>query len=101
MNVEQRRWTKESGWVPASVTATRRGSTLVLVFGSTSLMSSPERLDEVRRFFPGALLLGCSTAGEIFGTQVADDSLVATAIHFERTRIRGARVRLADTASSA
>lgn len=101
MNVEQRRWTKPSGWIPASVSAAGPGSTLVLVFGSTSLMSSPERLEEVRRAFPGALLLGCSTAGEIFGTQVADDSLVATAMHFESTRIRGARIRLADAGSSA
>jgi len=35
-------------------------------------------------------MIGCSTAGEIAGTEVLDDAIVATAIRFERTTIRTA-----------
>jgi hypothetical protein len=45
-------------------------------------------------------MLGCSTAGEIAGTQVFDDSLVATAIAFESTRIEGTKIALSDTKSA-
>ena len=40
--------------------------------------------------------MGCSTAGEIFGTEVLDDSLTATAIKFEHSRIKGISARLGD-----
>ena len=45
-------------------------------------------------------MLGCSTAGEIAGTQVFDDSLVTTAIAFESTRIEGARIALSEAESA-
>lgn len=51
-------------------------------------------MQAIRRFYPVAHILGCSTAGEICGAQVFDDSLVATAIHFEHTQVRAAQVSL-------
>ena len=50
--------------------------------------------------YPRAHLLGCSTAGEICGTQVTDDSLIATAVHFEHTRLFGARIKIGEIDSS-
>jgi hypothetical protein len=55
---------------------------------------------EIRERYPSAHMLGCSTAGEIAGTQVFDDSLVATAIAFESTRIEGTKIALSDTKSA-
>jgi len=49
---------------------------------------------------PEAHLFGCSTAGEICGTSVLDDSIVTTAIHFEKTEIAGARITLNGVSSS-
>lgn len=42
------------------------------------------------------MVLGCSTAGEICGTEVLDESLIATAVTFEHTQIKGARARLTE-----
>lgn len=50
--------------------------------------------------YPGAHCAGCSTAGEICGTEVSDDSLVVTAIHFEHTSIRGGKIRLREVRDS-
>jgi hypothetical protein len=51
-------------------------------------------VEQIRKFYPAAHILGCSTAGEICGAQVSDDSLVATAIHFEHTQVRSAQISL-------
>jgi len=71
-----------------------RAAHLVLLFGATSVLKEKKQLDEIRRSYPEAHLLGCSTAGEICDTQVLDDTLVATAIEFESTRIACAKVRI-------
>jgi hypothetical protein len=57
-------------------------------------------LATLQQAYPKALILGCSTAGEICGTQVTDEALVATAVDFEATQINGACVRIADVENS-
>jgi hypothetical protein len=73
---------------------------LVLLFGSRGVLKEQHHLDEIKQAYPRAHLLGCSTAGEIYATQVCDDSLVATAIQFEATPIEGVRVKLSDGSRS-
>lgn len=75
-------------------------SDLVLTFGSRGRMEDPELYPTLRAHFPRASILGCSTAGEIFGTAVGDDSLVVTAVRFRHTRVVSRRVIVADAADS-
>ncbi|HET8798659.1 MAG TPA: FIST N-terminal domain-containing protein [Thermoanaerobaculia bacterium] len=72
----------------------------MLAFASTSVCERLELFDELRAAYPAAEILGCSTAGEIFGTQVTDDSLSVAAIEFARTSIRCARVTIETPAES-
>jgi hypothetical protein len=44
--------------------------------------------------------MGCSTAGEICGTRVLDDSLVATALHFDHAQVKGSRIAIGSNGSS-
>jgi hypothetical protein len=66
---------------------------LVLVFGGRAQLESiaPEKL---AARFPGAILVGCSTAGEIHEVSVSDDSIVATAVKLERGRVRATECTL-------
>jgi hypothetical protein len=73
---------------------------LVFVFGATSVLHDNGHIERLKQIYPGAHIMGCSTAGEIGGTQVADDSLVMTAIHFDSSRIEGAKVKLSEVNSS-
>jgi len=87
MIVEQRLWSREGDW---SVARPRSSSgafapQVVLCFGSEAGLA--EAASTVPTDYPTATLLGCSTAGEISGTSVMDESLVATAIQFEHSRI--------------
>jgi len=94
MKAEQRMWTQAAGWTPASSEPLAQSAQLVLVFGATAILQDPQLMEPIRAFYPAAHILGCSTAGEICGAQVSDDSLVATAIHFEHTQVRTAHVSL-------
>ena len=73
---------------------------LLLVFGGRFVLREAEPRDTLRRRYPSAHLLGCSTAGEICDTRVSDDSLVATAIHFEHSEIEGAQTRVENVEDS-
>jgi hypothetical protein len=63
---------------------------LVLFFGAREALAGSAIHADLRSAHPEARILGCSTAGEICGTTVSDGSVVATAMHFEHTRIRTA-----------
>jgi len=73
---------------------------LVLLFGATAVLDRHEVIEQIRCAYPSAHVLGCSTAGEICGVQVSDDSCVATAVHFEHTEIRGCAIRLGEVQDS-
>lgn len=69
---------------------------LVLLFGSRNLLNQKSLLKELQQGYPQARFLGCSTAGEICGKIVGDDTLVATAVHLEHAHIAGATVQIGD-----
>ncbi|MEN6374208.1 MAG: FIST N-terminal domain-containing protein [Smithella sp.] len=65
---------------------------LVLVFGATHRIKEKGIIDAIKASYPKACVFGCSTAGEIIGTHVLDDSLIFTAVSFEKTRVAGSMV---------
>ncbi len=99
MKIMQRSWTEAGGWSNGPPTDAE-GAQLVLLFGGTKQISEARWMAELRRACPKAHLFGCSTAGEIAGTTVSDDGVVATAVTFERTPTKLAHVRLADVKDS-
>ncbi|MFC1812210.1 FIST signal transduction protein [Thermodesulfobacteriota bacterium] len=100
MKIEQKRWTATKGWDPGPPGELGESAQLVLLFGGTQILKEQKHYDEIKNAYPKAHLLGCSTAGEICGTQVTDDSLVATAVNFEFSQLKGARVKLSDVGDS-
>jgi len=100
MKIEQSSWTPRTGWLPLQSGELRDTAQLALVFGASDALRETKLIDDIRRFYPNAHLMGCTTAGEIRGTQVCDGSLVLTAVAFEHSTIKGARVSLKDTGSS-
>jgi len=94
MKFEQRLWTRQKGWALRSGAALQGRAQLVVLFGATEILKERTFFEDLRKLYPGAHLFGCSTAGEICGTSVMDDTLAATAIHFEKTKIMGAQITL-------
>lgn len=99
MKVQQTRWSDPGGWSqsPAGV-----GAQLVLVFGDRASLVNPRLGQDLATHWPDATILGCSTAGQISGTEVFDTGVVATAVRFEHTQVRAATapVTAADSAAA-
>ena len=101
MIVEKRHWTPQTGWLTLREFPKPASPQLVLAFGAPAALADGTLHAQVRAQYPQAHLAGCSTAGEIVGTNVCDDSLVTVAIAFAGTRVRLAHRRLAESAESA
>ena len=99
MQASQSRWTPGAGWnsLAGGIDETAQ---LVLAFGSTNAITDAVLWRELKSRHPNAIVMGCSTGGEIFGCEVSDDGLSATAVSFERTTIAAAEAKLEDAGSS-
>lgn len=99
MQIQQSYWGDGRGWHP-QLSSQPGNAQLVFVFGGTAQLHNADALGELRSAYPNAIILGCSTAGEIYDTQVLDDTLVATAVQFAHTHVIGAHAPLANAADS-
>ena len=100
MKIEQRNWTQTEGWAGSPGNDEGLNAQLVLVFGSTSALTTTPALNDTRTRYPEAHVVGCSTAGEICGTHVLDDSVVSTAVEFASTEIHCASVSISGNGGS-
>jgi len=99
MKVEQCIWTSEGRWdnsTPALATAQ-----LVFIFIGIDLKNQDQLLIDLKGHYPNGQLIFCSTAGEIAGDKILDESAVCTAIHFEKTQIKIHRQIITDSTNSA
>ncbi|MCP4126857.1 MAG: hypothetical protein GY753_07335 [Gammaproteobacteria bacterium] len=98
MQVEQNCWEPNTGW--KHPLKPRAEVQLVLGFGSRQILENPERYQELKQMFPSAQIACCSTAGEIQGDQVLDDTLCITSITFEKVRISSAAIKITEASES-
>ncbi|MBI2395917.1 MAG: FIST C-terminal domain-containing protein [Deltaproteobacteria bacterium] len=75
--------------------------TLVLVFFAPRYIDEPAALRAVAEAFPSSIVSGCSTAGEIVGDRVFDDSIVVSVVRFDSVTLSPARVAVGDADSFA
>jgi len=96
MRTRQSLWTANAGWTGHS----DGPADLILAFGGTGPITNAGMWNDLSRRHPGAILLGCSTGGEIHGADVLDESLSVTALGFDRTKLKAAEARVDDAAGS-
>lgn len=85
---------------PSAHEAAANACQLVLVFGARHALERTEVVAELRSTFKEARIVYASTAGEIAGSKVLDDSIVATGLSFERSTVRCATTNIRDHANS-
>lgn len=100
MDVQQLRWTEVIGWESATDEAPLDGAQVVLLFGAPETLESTDALATLRERFPAAEIVGCTTAGDIAGTEVREQGAVATALRLEETAVRVAAADLPDAQHS-
>src|SRR5580692_5611760 len=80
----------DNQWNKISITKgfDRAKAQLVLAFGSGHLVTDRELFGHIRGQYPAASIVSASTAGEIAGETVCDNSIVVTALEFGSTAIQ-------------
>jgi hypothetical protein len=87
-------------WDASLPTALDSAQTLVLAFVAPEFRDTPAALAELSAAFPKAVLAGCSTSGEIQGSQVHDASISVAIARFEHTQLRRVTTPISEAADS-
>jgi len=86
MELSTAQWTAADGW-SAPLPDWDDPATLVLAFGGSKLLDDPGPLAEVAAAYPRSRLVGCSSAGEIHGETLSDDTLTVAVARLAVTRL--------------
>lgn len=69
-------------------------NTLVLIFSSPDYMNHPEPIQQLVKQYPKSKIIGCSSAGEIAGPYISDDSISVAVAKFEKTPIAVTSIKI-------
>jgi len=72
----------------------------VVLFGDKQILESKSIVENVRAAFPNALITGCSSAGEIDGVEVKENTVSVMVMEFEKTKIKSSCISLSEGTSS-
>ena len=96
MKTEQRLYIQDE-WSNQDV---NNSAQLVLAFASSSLVKEETSYKSLKTFYPNADIVLTSTAGEIFDTEVNDDSISTTALTFKDTITKAVNKEVKDIGDS-
>jgi len=88
MRIDQKKFTPKEGWQTIRSEVSPKNVQLVFVFGDTQFFLDKKIFEEIKSSYPNAIIVGCSSAGEILGVRVYDNSLVITAIEFAHSSVK-------------
>lgn len=97
MDMQTFAYRHESGWSLDALPDVDAEDTLVLIFGASSFLEQPDPIQELAQAYPSSIIAGCSTSGEIFGTDISDDSLAVAVVSFGASQLRMATAAVNDS----
>lgn len=100
MKVETFSYNEKSLWSDSFPLEMDSAQTLIIVFGANSFSDNFQPLKDLAESFPQSKIIGCSTAGEIIGEVINDDSLSVAVIQFETTCLTLAYASVANSEES-
>lgn len=98
MKIAQFRYIPETGW--NRVSGPEFEPDVLLAFGSGRETNGEILIAWWKKNYPDSDLIGCSTAGEILDISVEKNTIVVTAIKFERAKHRIAALKFSDNVNS-
>ena len=100
MQVETFCCTSQSNWHVPSLPIHDPKKTLVIVFGASSFFDCPDLIHKLTGTYSQCALVGCSTSGEIWGTEIKDESLTIGVVQFGNTETKTASAPVCDPQQS-
>lgn len=92
-------YTIKGGWSDDLPTLESKNM-LILIFGAPLFAEHLDPFETLKKQFPEAHLLGCSSSGEIYQNEVLDDCLTVAVIQFETTHIKTTHHAIANSSES-
>ena len=81
------RFIKSSGWSIQPFPAMDSANTLILVFAAPEFIDDPDPIKQLSFHYPHSIIIGCSTAGEIYDEQIEDHTISVAIMQFEKTEM--------------
>jgi len=100
MKLEVYQYSERAGWDSIPAVSMDSPQTLLLFFGSADQALVTPQLEILSQSFPNSVIAGCSSAGEIYGDDVYDNSVSLAVIQFEDTRLKMASSQISDSTDS-
>lgn len=73
---------------------------LVIAFGSANVLLKSNCIEKIQHKYPNASVCSCSTAGEILGVEVFDETVSVTALSFEKATTKAVSLNINNESSS-
>ncbi|MGB8882579.1 MAG: FIST N-terminal domain-containing protein [Azonexus sp.] len=89
-------YSRDGDWNQPPDSGLDSAATVLFIFAGTRCPSLEQALDDLRRSFPLSHWIGCSTAGEIFGRTLDDDSMVVAVVRLAKGSVRSTRERIGE-----
>jgi hypothetical protein len=100
MNLETFQYTLGKGWSIPTFPDLDSPQTLVLIFAAPEFINNIEPITELTNFYKNSKMIGCSSAGEILGSNINDHSLSVAVIKFAKTPIKIVKKEIKDVTES-
>ena len=87
MKIQSLAYSLTAGW-SAPFPDLDSDQTLILAFGASCFLEDPKPFEELKAAFPTSIIVGCSTAGEIHGAEIQDNSITVAVAKFTHVRFQ-------------
>jgi hypothetical protein len=94
MKIQTTLFKPQTGSIDGVLAASNGAPQLIVCFGAPAVGLTPDVFSAIRCAYPHATLLGCSTAGEIFGSEIGDGGMVLAALQFDHSSVRAVAARI-------
>jgi hypothetical protein len=94
MKLQTIQYKKNQGWSVKQFPELDSEQTLLILFASPEFINHPEPILELHKAYPHSHMIGCSSAGEIFGESVLDESISVAIIKFEKTKLKIVKAKI-------
>ena len=100
MKLQTYQYSADYGWNSEPDTTLDSTQTLLLFFASPDQSIVSDQLASLHQAFPQSVMLGCSSAGEIFDDDVYDNSISLSIVQFESAQLKLTTEQISDSNDS-
>lgn len=100
MKIQSFQYIQNLGWSIQKFPELDSESTFVLVFASPNFRNNAKPIEQLAQAYKKSKIIGCSTAGEILGPNIFDNSISVAVVQFESTKLQLAKAEVKRTEDS-